>query len=404
MTYVHDPLRQIGYLQQCLSSDKKPLGLFLGAGCPMAIKTDGAESPPLIPGIAGMTEAVRAELTNDKDCASLLKTVDQHFAEDGRENAGVEEILGHIRALRVVAGKEGVRGLTSVDLDRLDSKICQFIHHLANKELPKTGTPYHHVGIWTDATSREKPIEIFTTNYDLLMEQAFEDCRVPYFDGFAGSRKPFFDIRAMEGDHLPSRWARFWKLHGSINWYQDPARGVLRGASNESEFKRVIHPSHLKYEESRRLPYLAMIDRLRAYLKQPSSVLVLCGYSFRDDHLNEVIVQGLQGTQTAIGFALLFGDIENYTKAVKLASERPNLTLLARNGAVVSGRQGNWYDKELESVTVEQSQWITWKAFDSGDDKSRQVAQFHLGDFEIFGKFLSELVGQIRQASETPNA
>jgi len=32
MTYFEEPTKHIGYLQQCLSSDKKPLGLFLGAG------------------------------------------------------------------------------------------------------------------------------------------------------------------------------------------------------------------------------------------------------------------------------------------------------------------------------------------------------------------------------------
>jgi hypothetical protein len=29
MNYVQDPKKQVGYLQQCLSSDKKPLSLFL---------------------------------------------------------------------------------------------------------------------------------------------------------------------------------------------------------------------------------------------------------------------------------------------------------------------------------------------------------------------------------------
>lgn len=33
-----NPSRYLGYLQQCLSSDKKPLGIFLGAGCPMAVR------------------------------------------------------------------------------------------------------------------------------------------------------------------------------------------------------------------------------------------------------------------------------------------------------------------------------------------------------------------------------
>lgn len=404
MSHFHDPLKQIDYLRQCLSSDKKPLGLFLGAGCPMAIRVGKEPSVPLIPDIAGMTEVVRTTLAQDKDCASLLKTVEQHFSSDGKDDPTVEDMLGHIRALRVVAGKEGARGLMETDLDRLDSRICQIIQQLADKELPSTRTPYHQVAYWVDATGRETPVEVFTTNYDLLMEQAFEDCRVPYFDGFAGSRKPFFDIRAMEGDQLPSRWARFWKLHGSINWYQNPAKGVLRGASNESGLKRVIHPSHLKYEESRRMPYLAMLDRLRAFLKQPSSVLILSGYSFRDDHINEVIVQGLQGTQTAIAFGLLYGEIGKYPKAVKLASERANLTLLARDGALVSTREGKWPEKEKESIDPDPQGWISWAPVDPSNDNSKQRAQFSLGDFHIYGNFVNELVGRIKQSTEASNA
>jgi hypothetical protein len=226
------------------------------------------------------------------------------------------------------------------------------------------------------------------------MEQAFEDRRVPYFDGFAGSRKPFFDIRAMEEDKLPERWARLWKLHGSINWYQDTAKGVLRGAANEMGLKRVIHPSHLKYEESRRMPYLAMIDRLRAFLKQPSVALVLCGYSFRDDHINEVIIQGLQGTQTAIAFALLFGNLGSYPKAVKLALDRSNLSLLARDGAVISGREATWLEKDADSVASDKSELLSWILIDPKDEKSKRKAELQLGDFVVFGKLLHDLVGQ----------
>ena len=404
MNHAQDPFKQIGYLQQCLSSNKKPLGLFLGAGCPMSIKVDGETGHPLIPDIAGLTKVVRSKLLGDRECAPLVKILEQHFSKDERLNVNVEEMLSHIRALRVVAGNEEVRGLKDVDLDKLDSAICQIIQEYADKALPNTGTSYHRVAHWVDATEREKPIEIFTTNYDLLMEQAFEDCRVPYFDGFAGSRKPFFDIRAMEEDKLPPRWARIWKLHGSINWYQDPTKGVLRGASNESRLKRVIHPSHLKYEESRRMPYLAMIDRLRAFLKQPSAALILCGYSFRDDHINEVIVQGLQGTQTAIAFGLLYDEIGRYTKAGKLALERSNLSLLGKDGSIISGREAKWQDKEAESEVSENHSWVTWTPMDPADDKSRQIAEFHLGDFASFGNFLYEIVGQIRQSSEIPNA
>jgi hypothetical protein len=139
-------------------------------------------------------------------------------------------------------------------------------------------------------------------------------------------------------------------------------------------------------------------------LKQPSVALVLCGYSFRDDHINEVIFQGLQGTQTAIAFALLYDDIGKYPKAVKLASERSNLSLLARDGAVISGREAKWHDKDAESAAADNLVWVTWTPIDPQDDKSRQMARFSLGDFSDFGKFLHELVGRIHQSSEASNA
>lgn len=402
MSLVQDPYTQMGYLQQCLSSDKKPIGVFLGAGCPMAIRLGGEGNPPLIPDIAGMTKAAREALSASKTCAPLLKILDAHFVKDARKEVTVEDMLSHIRALRAVAGKDEVRGLSAEGLDSLDESICQVILGLADKVLPNMETPYHRLAAWVDAIGRDKPVEIFTTNYDLLMEQAFEDNQVPYFDGFAGARKPFFDIRGMEEDSLPPRWARLWKLHGSINWYKADSRGVLRGTTKEPGLKRVLHPSHLKYEESRRMPYLAMIDRLRAFLKQPTATLILCGYSFRDEHINEVIVQGLQCTQTTIGFALLFGKISDYPQAVKLACERPNLSLLARDGAVISGRQANWPEKEASSIPT--GTGVEWKPVKAGDDKANKQAEFLLGDFAEFGKFLRELVGQVRRSAETASA
>lgn len=405
MNFIQDPKRQIGYLQQCLSSDKKPLGLFLGAGCPMAVKVGADGKSPLIPDIAGITKMVRDDLAKCKDCGPLLKIMEEHFKKDGRNDTTVEDMLTHIRALRAVAGKDEVRGLSAEKLDKLDDKICQIIHQVADQTLPNAETPYHRIAAWVDAVRRENPIEVFTTNYDLLMEQAFEDSRVPYFDGFAGVRKPFFDLRAMEEDMLPPRWARLWKLHGSVNWYQVADKGVFRGTTkDDGGSKRVIHPSHLKYQESRRMPYLAMIDRLRAFLKKPTATLILCGYSFRDEHINEVIVQGLQCTQTAIAFALLFDEIAEYSQAVALASKRSNLNILARDGAVISGLESKWPEKDAESVSSDNGKWVKWTPIDPANENGKRTAEFTLGDFDSFGQFLQELVGNVRQTSEVPNA
>jgi hypothetical protein len=69
---IQDSNNQASYRQQSLSSDKKPLGLFLGAGCPIAVRVGEDEKSPLIPGITEITKMVRDEQTKSKDCAPLL--------------------------------------------------------------------------------------------------------------------------------------------------------------------------------------------------------------------------------------------------------------------------------------------------------------------------------------------
>ena len=389
MSQSHDPIRQISYLDQCLSNDKRPLAFFFGAGCPASIKCD--TDIPLIPDIAGMTAEVRKRLNALDDVSGFLEIIEEHLSEDECLNINIETILSHIRGLRFVAGNGEVRGLTANNLEQLDESICSTVSALAEKALPSTSTPYHATAMWVDAIQREYPVEFFTTNYDLLLEQALEYKRVAYFDGFTGSHQAFFDLRAMEEDRLPPRWARVWKLHGSLNWYFDSRRGVLRGSRKESQQQRVIHPSHLKYEESRRMPYLAMVDRFRTFFRQESSVLVVLGYSFRDEHLNEVMVQGLRGTQSAVVFALLYDKLSNYPNAVSIAQQRPNLSLLARDGGVIGGSRANWINIDSISTNCMGVPWISQFCSEK-PKKSNFSTNFNLGDFSLFGSFLESLV------------
>lgn len=395
MAEYHDPIRQANYIQQSLSQDKKPIGIFLSAGCPLAIKIkiNGCDSP-LIPSIDGLTKAVCDELASSgkKDA---LETIFTHFKTDGRETPNIEDILSHIRSLRQVVGKETVRGLTATELDQLDHDICDTIVTMVSKELSSNDTPYHKVAAWIGAIQRTQPIEIFTTNYDLLMEQALEQYRVPYFDGFIGSHRTFFDPYAIEEDKLPPRWARLWKLHGSINWRQNDKGVVSRGEIVNGQ-RHVIHPSHLKYEESRRMPYLAMIDRLRSFLKKPSSILITCGYSFRDQHLNANLLEGLQGNSTAIVFALVHGELKKYPNAIGLANTGANFNLLAEDEAIIGTKRALWIEKENTDNSSHQIA-VEWEAKDEKKANSLKNARFKLGDFARFGALLEDLIGTDKQ-------
>lgn len=290
--------------------------------------------------------------------------------------------------MRVVARGGAVRGLDSAALGELDREISESVVEMASVELPGPTTAYADFADWIGSIARSAAVEVFTTNYDLLVEQAFEDARVPYFDGFVGGRSPFFDLRAME-DALPTRWARLWKLLGSVNWCVAADDRVTRTTPPSGAERRLIHPSHLKYDESRRMPYLAMIDRLRTFLRSPSAVLVLCGYSFGDKHLNEVLAEGLQANPTAMSFGLLHGALADYPRGSHVTKSTRNLALLARDAGVVGGEHDAWtVSGELTDVDLR-----VIDAAPAADDQPR-AAESRLGDFASFASFLIDLTGR----------
>ena len=248
----------------------------MGLDAQVSIKIDeNGKKMPLIPDINGLTQIICDKMEDCKGCEKSFSTILAHFKKDGKPNPTIEDILSHIRSLEQVAGIEAVRGLKADELNTLDQKICQKISTLMNKTLPDINTPYHKLASWIGAIPRSSAIQIFTTNYDLLMEQALEEFRVPFFDGFSGSFRTFFDPHTMDEDDLPPRWVRLWKLHGSINWRLDSSENISRGENLSPSQMRIIHPSHLKYEESRKMPYFAMIDRLRALFKINASLLLV---------------------------------------------------------------------------------------------------------------------------------
>jgi hypothetical protein len=326
-----------------------------------------------------MTDAL-TDSVGKGEWSAELATLLGCFTEDGIENPTIEDWLSRIRAMRSVAGSGEVRGISAAGLDGLEKAVTSGIVGLVGKRLPDLETPFHQLAVWAGAVERAMPVEIFTTNYDLLIEQAFEAHRTPFFDGFVGADRPFFDNASVGADQslsLPPRFARLWKLHGSINWYLDADGRVMRTHAVGGE-RRLIHPSHLKYDESRQMPYLALLDRLRAFLGQRSARLVTCGYSFGDQHINSVMGDALQANPTASLVGLFYGAADNYPEALKMAKTRSNFAMFASDAAVIGTRKGAWAQKtdgEAERT-----------------DGEKPLSPMPLGDFVQFGTLLAGLL------------
>jgi len=393
----HDPIRQVSFIQQTLSQNKRPIAFLVGAGCPLSIRVvtgDGEEQTnlPLIQDVAGLTRIIHERLTSGdtnspSDWDKLVKTA----REDGANCDNIEHLLSRVRNFRNVAGVGEVRGLRSAELEAIDTSICEIISTEVNKSLPSIDSPYHDLAIWTRSVTRKRPVHLFTTNYDLLLEQALEESNSPYFDGFVGSRNAFFDLGAVEDEQsLPGRWTRVWKIHGSLNWRLDEHRTVTRSTYLAPEQPYLIYPSHLKYDQSRKMPYLAMLDRLKAFLLSPTPVLITCGYSFADEHINEVICSSLGSNPTAHVFGLLHGSIEqpSYELAQNCARSTPNLSLLAKDKAIIGRTPATWRQIEANDAS------LTSDALTITEDGT----SFNLGDFAVLGRLLRSLA-----STEEPN-
>jgi hypothetical protein len=270
------------------SQKRRRLGFVLGAGCPLGIyDAAGEASLKYIPDVAGLTAAIATSLESEPEYVASWTKLVAACTSERVPKPNVEHVLTQLRTICALKGASAVDGMTSDHLRGLDAQICGLIATAVGKSLPGHTTAYHRFAAWVGHIDLISAVEIYTPNYDLLVEEALEAYSVPFFDGFVGSREPFFDLASMEQDILPPRWARLWKLHGSIK-IRRKDDSIFRCHPAAQGEQLLIYPSHLKYEQSRRLPYLAMIDRLRAFFRETNSVLVICGYSFGDDHLNEI--------------------------------------------------------------------------------------------------------------------
>jgi hypothetical protein len=184
MPEEHDLERSLDPVWQCLAQDKRPIAFLLGAGCPSAVKiasTDG-DDVALIPDVAGLTELIVGELGADEQVRPLLTKLIEIQKADLSRDPTLEDMLTWLRTAATVVGCDAVRGLAADQLDLLEGRITDRIASAVDVSLPdRKESAFDAIAVWVGATGRAHPVSIFTTNYDLLIEQALERNGVPPF-------------------------------------------------------------------------------------------------------------------------------------------------------------------------------------------------------------------------------
>ncbi len=148
--------------------------------------------------------------------------------------------------------------------------------------------------------SSEFPVEIYTTNYDNVIEQFCSLNDINYTDGF----KLNWEISSFEEDFQ----LNIYKIHGSLSWYQTRSgkfikiplllsnnQGNLQLQNGEKLEDMLMYPM-LKLERPGPLLDLMYILKSKLYAKS-TRVVVVVGYSFRDDYLKMLFLEALKNNK-----------------------------------------------------------------------------------------------------------
>lgn len=372
---VHNPDQYMASLRTIIAQGRKKIGFLIGAGAPAGMaRPDGTY--PLIPAVAGLTSQVLTAL--EPKYALQITGLKAELEKDD-----IETILSRVRSLAKVIGQNKVHALDASGFDMFGQDICSEISKIVDARLPKPNSAYSDLVNWITGTSRDYPVEIFTTNYDLLLEEAFEAVGAPYYDGFTGGREPFFDPVSVSRNDLPSRWTRLWKLHGSLGWCAGEKGEVIRiGKSSSSH---LVFPEHLKYDQTQKAPYTALLDRLKAFLSTDDTLLISIGFSFADSHISARIDEGLAGNASASVFAFMFKSLDDEISACDLGQKRSNFSIYAPDKAMMNGSISPW----AVPTDLPNKDWGPIRSTYWGSSTSDEQAKFLLGAVEPFSKFLA---------------
>lgn len=288
---------------------------------------------------SGLTHAVH-NLATGKSAADMgTLTLSNHrdeidqAAEKAAEAAGrkkgnledqlrvANELLRGLEILRQDTEAEALRKELAIAMHSFVQSILRSELGISTADEPKREQAFNTLTTFlmsfASRTGVRDRLNIFTTNYDRLIEAGAELAGLHLLDRFLGNLMPIFRSSRLDldmhynppGIRGEPRYlegvARFTKLHGSVDWVQTTQEirrlGLPFGAKSIRPYldapglgganahQLLIYPNAAKDRETACYPYVELFRDLAAAICRPNSTLVTYGYSFGDEHINRVI-------------------------------------------------------------------------------------------------------------------
>ena len=299
-------------IAQCLQIEN--LNFLIGAGCSSFRSEDGEEHAiPTMAGLAKQFYETHPDFKVEKKNAVDL------FPDN------LEALINHLVSLGNIVNSDKKKTELSNKIKTInefifekvcDSPACQPLLQL-----------YKEFYMRIIKNTRQVPINVYTTNYDLYNENALDELGFMYNNGFLGSARRIFNPNSynyvvVENLGLSrdvwksvSNFFNLYKIHGSINWIKEDNHDTDTPHILEKDIDLIrsrkrfdslmIYPTPQKDRTTLMVPYSDLFRMMQNNLLKKNSVLITLGYSFSDEHINRIILNAL----SVYDFRLvIFGD------------------------------------------------------------------------------------------------
>ena len=319
---------------------------LIGAGCS---KCAG------LPLIAELTSiAVESDIL-DATSKEILAAIKNLF--DGATTSHIEDYLSELVDVLAIAERRTERGATlvqvpingksysDVQLRTAAEQIKQSISNAIDKRVEiQTHRAFVHAVHQPVRVGKAAPgsiVDYLVLNYDTVVEDALAIERIPFSDGIDGGVTGWWNPETFDRGDLA---ARVLKLHGSVDWCETagdslPRRIAPKLQVQDMQDRRIlIWPASTKYREAQLDPFAQLADRARRVMRPvrgSQRVLIICGYSFGDAHINIEIDTALResaGDLTVIAFSSEDEPVGRLKEWNQAATIREQVLIFAKRG------------------------------------------------------------------------
>ena len=286
--------------------------VFVGAGGSAAV------DEKLYPTTKGFLKELPSRITRNHLFQAVYKSISDR---EGREDLDIEEVLEeldklqgyftgvtedlgeqlyaeagvHISQTDISTTLRTLRKVKEGAIIPLNDAIKARIYKLYGKTPPHEKlSPWVH--FLSELRQLDSCLQIFTTNYDLVLEEAIKQAGVHVNYGLDSTgRRTRLDVdfwRLPKGHLKPS--GLLTKLHGSVDWQRENGE-IIVGSSHftgEHENHCLLYPGHKGSPDTE--PFITFHNHLRNVVQRKYGSLtaaVFVGYAFRDDYINTILAE-----------------------------------------------------------------------------------------------------------------